>query len=234
MKQILPLSIMTLLSLIFLQSCMVSGGAITKSDAKKMTPTLALTRLEEGNKRFNGNQQKRYNFRDQRFYLSKNAPIPPAVILASSDSRVAPELIFNQGLGDILCLRSPASIVTAEAIAGMEYACQRGSKLIVIMAQTKDPFIALALDNDQTGNQTAINYQLRPAIDNVKRDGNWKRWRREELINNVLREHLMTSVQKIMGRSPILRGMIERGEIFIVAAIYDIDTGVVNFLQNGE
>ncbi len=232
---IIPLSIIAVLSIILCQSCAFNAGVVTKSDLKKMTSAQAITRLEEGNKRFLNNQQKRYNLRDQRNYLGKNGQYPPAIILSGTDARTAPELIFNQGLGDVFCLRSPASVVTAEMVAGMENACRTiGSKIIVVLVQTKDPFIELAIDNDQTGNQTAINYQLKPAIDMVKRDANWKRWRREELLNLVLREHLMASLRKITNISPILRGLQERGEVFIVGAIYDIETGKVGFLKSGE
>lgn len=236
MKKIHPLSIITLLSIILLQSCSsFNGGVVTKSDLKKMTPAQALTRLEEGNKRFNDNQSKRFNLREQRYYLGKNGQYPPAVILTGTDARIAPELIFNQGLGDVFCLRSPASIVTAESVAGMENACRTiGSKIIVVLVPTRDPFIELAVDNDQTGNQTAINYQLKPAIDNVKRDANWKKWKREDLLNLVIREHLMQSLRTVTAISPILRGMQERGEVVIVGAIYDIETGKVNFLKSGE
>ena len=230
-----PLSIIAVLGIVLAQSCSFTAGVVTKSDLKKMTPAQALTRLEEGNKRFNDNQMKRFNIREQRFYLGKNGQYPPAVILSGTDSRTAPELIFNQGLGDVFCLRSPASVVTAEMVAGMENACAKiGSKVIVVLVQTRDPFIESAVDNDQTGNQTAINYQLKPAIDNIKRDANWKRWKREDLLNLVLREHLMLSLRKITAISPILRGMQERGEVFIVGAIYDIETGKVGFLKDGE
>lgn len=230
-----PHSIIAVLGILLCQSCSFSAGVVTKSDLKKMTTAQALTRLEEGNKRFNDNQSKRYNIREQRYYLSKNGQYPPAIILSGMDSRTAPELIFNQGLGDVFCLRSPASVVTAELVAGMENACRTiGSKIIVVLVQTKDPFIELAVDNDQTGNQTAINYQLKTAIDNVKRDANWKRWKREDLLNLVLREHLMLSLRKIPNISPILRGMQERGEVYIVGAIYDVETGKVGFLKSGE
>jgi carbonic anhydrase len=230
-----PLSILAFLGIILCQSCSFNAGVVTKNDLKKMTPAQALTRLEEGNKRFNDNQMKRFNIREQRYYLGKNGQYPPAVILSGTDSRTPPELLFNQGLGDVFCLRSPASVVTAEMVAGMENACVRiGSKVIVVLVQTHDHFIELAIDNDLTGNQTAINYQLKPAIDNVKRDANWKRWKREDLLNLVLREHLMLSLRKVPSISPILRGMQERGEVFIVGAIYDVETGKVAFLKGGE
>jgi carbonic anhydrase len=217
------------------QNCAFTAGVVTKKDLQQMTPAKALTRLEEGYKRFSDNRPKRYNLREQRYYLGRNGQFPPAVILSGTDARTSPELIFNQGLGDILSLRAPASIVTAENVAGMEYACRViGSKLILVLAQAKDSYIEMVLNEDQTAHQSAIYYQIKPAIDNVKRDAAWKRWRRDDLIATVEREHLLLSLRKITAISPILRGMQERGEIFILGAVYDVETGKINFLKSEE
>jgi carbonic anhydrase len=233
-----PLSINAIFAvflLILSQSCSFKAGVVTESDLKKMTPAQATLRLEEGAKRFDNNQLKKYNLREQRYYLGVHGAHPPVVVLAGTDARTSPELIFNQGLGDIFCLRSPASAVTNENVAAMEFACQRNNaKVIVLMAQTKDPYIEHAVDNDQTGNLAAVNYLLQPAITNVKRDPNWKRLRREEFLSLVLREHIALSVQKITAISPILRGMIERGQVVIVSAIYNVEKGKVAFLKGDE
>jgi carbonic anhydrase len=233
-----PLSINAIFGvflLILSQSCSFKAGVVTESDLKKMTPAQATLRLEEGAKRFDNNQLKKYNLREQRYYLGVHGAHPPVVVLAGTDARTSPELIFNQGLGDIFCLRSPASAVTNENVAAMEFACQRNNaKVIVLMAQTKDPYIERAVDNDQTGNLAAVNYLLQPAITNVKRDPNWKRLRREEFLSLVLREHIALSVQKITAISPILRGMIERGQVVIVSAIYNVEKGKVAFLKGDE
>jgi carbonic anhydrase len=237
MKNI-PLSIsgiFTSFLLIFTQSCAFNAGVVTESELRKMTPAQVTLRLEEGVKRFENNQPKKYNWREQRHYLGVHGAYPPVVVLSGTDARTSPELVFNQGLGDIFGLRSPASAVTNENVAAMEHACQKGgAKVIVVMAQTKDPYIERAVDNDQTGNQPAINYLLQPALTNVKRDPNWKRLRREEFLNLVLREHINLSVQKITSISPILRGMIERGQVALVSAIYDVEKGKVVFLKGDE
>lgn len=233
-----PLSIrdiFALFLLIFLQSCAFKAGVVTESDLRKMTPAEAIARLEAGAKRFENNLPTKYNWREQRYYLGKNGAHPPVVVLSGTDARAAPELIFNQGLGDIFSLRAPASAVTNENVAAMEFACEKGgAKVIVVMAQTKDPYIERAVDNDQTGNQPAINYLLQPALTNVKRDPNWKKLRRQEFLDIVLREHITLSVQKVSAISPILRGMIERGQVAIVAAIYDVENGKVNFLKGDD
>ena len=233
-----PLSIRDIFALfliIFLQSCAFKAGVVTESELRKMTPAEAIARLEAGAKRFDNNQPTKYNWREQRYYLGKNGAHPPVIVLSGTDARTAPELIFNQGLGDIFSLRAPASAVTNENVAAMEFACEKGgAKVIVVMAQTKDPYIERAVDNDQTGNQPAINYLLQPALTNVKRDPNWKKLRRQEFLDIVLREHITLSVQKVSTISPILRGMIERGQVAIVAAIYDVENGKVNFLKSDE
>ncbi len=231
-----PLSISGIFAVflfILTQSCAFKAGVVTESDLRKMTPAEATKRLEDGAKRFEDNKPTKYNWREQRYYLGVHGAHPPVVVLSGTDARTAPELIFNQGLGDIFSLRSPASAVTNENVAAMEMACQKGNaKVIVVMAQTKDPYIERAVDNEQTGNQPAINYLLQPALTNVKRDPNWKKLRREEFLSIVLREHINLSVQKITAISPILRGMIERGQVVIVSAIYDVEKGKVVFLKD--
>lgn len=226
------LSILSFLALIFLQSCGFTADIITKEQLKQMTPSQALQRLIDGNTRFTSNRLKSFRLDDQRFQLGKKGAFPPAVVLCGTDSRVAPELIFNQGLGDIFCLRSPASIVTFENIGAMEHAAREiGSKVIVVLLQTQDPYIEAAIDENNTGNFAAINYHIRPTIQNIKRDPNWKRWKKEELIALIAREHLQLMTEKVKSISAILRGMIERGEMTLVSGIYSIETGKVAFIN---
>ena len=200
-----------------------------------MTPAQALQRLVDGNKRFQTGGLKQYRLKDQTYYLGKNNAYPPAIVLCSPDSRVSPELIFNQGLGDIYVLRAPASIATLENLGAMEHAAREiGSKVLVILVQSKDPYIEAAIDMNNTGNFAAINYHIRPALDNIKRDPYWKRWRKDELITLVTREHLLLLLAKVKNTSAILRGKVESGELTIVAGIYDIESGKVNFINSDE
>jgi carbonic anhydrase len=230
------LFIQLILGLCLFQSCgSFSGGAISRDDIQRMTPSEALKRLEDGNMRFQKDRLTRYRLDAQRYTLGRNGAYPPSVILCSSDSRVAPELIFNQGLGDIYCLRAPASIVTQENLAGMEHACRDlGSKVIIMLCQTKDDFIEAAVDNNQSGNYPSVYEHLRTVVENIKRDPNWKRWRREELIATVTREHLSLNLERIRNLSPILRGMMERGQILLIGGIYNVETGKVGFLKVDE
>jgi carbonic anhydrase len=236
MRKIHPLSIIVLFFAFGLLSrCAFSADVVKKEDLRKMSPLQALQRLTEGNKRFQGNGLKQYRLNDQRYYLSKNNAYPPAIVLCSSDARVAPELIFNQGLGDLFVLRSPASVVTLENIGAMEHATREiGSKVIMILVQTNDPFIQAAIDGNNTGNFIAINYHIRPALDNIKRDPNWKHWRREELLSVVTHEYLLLLLAKVKNTSAILRGKAESGELTIVAGIYDLESGKVSFLNSDE
>ena len=220
------------LSILFLQSCGFAADVVTKETLLKMSPSQALQRLIDGNNRFSGNRLKSYRLDDQRFQLDKKGAYPPAVVLCGTDSRVSPELIFNQGLGDIFCLRSPASIVTPESLGAMEHAAREiGSKVIVLLMQTKDPYIEAAIDDNNAGNFASINYHIRPTIQNIKRDQNWKKWKKDDLIALVTREHLQLMTEKIRTSSAILRGKFERGEMNLVTGIYNIETGKVVFLN---
>jgi carbonic anhydrase len=228
-------SIFSILALLILQSCGFAADVVTKDALQKMTPSQALQRLIDGNERFVKNRLKQYRLNDQRYYLGRRGAYPPAVVLCGVDAKVAPELIFNQGLGDVHCVRAPASMVTSEAIGAMEYACQViGSKVIVVLAQTKDPFIESAIDYNQQGNMAAIFYQIRPIMENIKRDPNWKRWKREDFVNLLTREFLLVNTEKIRQMSPILRGMLERGEINLISAVYNVETGKVGFYQGED
>jgi carbonic anhydrase len=221
-----------LISILFLESCGFAADVVTKETLLKMSPSQALQRLIDGNNRFSSNRLKSYRLDDQRFQLGKKGAYPPAVVLCGTDSRVSPELIFNQGLGDIFCLRSPASIVTPESLGAMEHAAREiGSKVIVLLMQTKDPYIEAAIDDNNAGNFASINYHIRPTVQNIKRDQNWKKWKKEELIALVTREHLQLMTEKIRMSSAILRGKFERGEMNLVTGIYNIETGKVVFLN---
>ena len=227
-----PLSILSFLAIILTNSCGFTADIITKEQLRQMTPSQALQRLIDGNTRFTSNRLKSFRLDDQRFQLGKKGAYPPAIVLCGTDSRVAPELIFNQGLGDIFCVRSPASVVTSENIGAIEHAAREiGSKVIVVLLQTQDPYIEAAIDDNNTGNFAAINYHIRPTIQNIKRDPNWKKWKKEELIALVIREHLQLMTEKVKSISAILRGKIERGEMTLVSGIYSIETGKVAFIN---
>lgn len=227
-----PLSILAFLAIIILNSCGFTADMMTKEQLRQLSPSQALQRLIDGNNRFTKNNMKTYRLDDQRYQLGKKGAYPPAVILCGPDSRVAPELIFNQGLGDIFCLRSPASIVTAENLGAMEHAAREiGSKVFVLLMQTKDPYIEAAIDDNNTSNFSAINYHIRPIIENIKRDPNWKKWKKEDLISLVIREYTALMLQKMRYNSPVLRGMYERGEITFVSGIYNTETGKVTFIN---
>jgi carbonic anhydrase len=230
------LGIFALFHLLLLQSCgLTAADAVKKEDLKKMTPAQALQRLVEGNNRMSKNSLKIYRLDEQRFYLGKNNAYPPAIVLCSPDARVSPELIFNQGLGDIFTLRSPASVVTNETLGAMEHAARDiGSKVILILMQTHDPFIEALIDNNNTGNFTAVNYHIRPTLDNIRRDPSWKKWNREQLVATVTREHLILMLAKTQNSSALLRGMIERGDITLVGGIYNIETGKISFIKSEE
>ena len=133
-------------------------------DRDNLSPQDALDILVQGNKRFIENKQQDKNFSEMREAL-ENIQQPFAAILGCSDSRVAPELIFDQTLGDIFSVRLAGNVACRKAIGSLEYSCKYlGSKIIVVMGHSNCGAVKAACDNFEEGNITEIIKLLQPAV----------------------------------------------------------------------
>src|SRR5450432_2669582 len=136
-----------------------------KETQEGLTPQLALDILKEGNKRFVNNIKTNRNLL-QQINETSAGQFPFAAILSCIDSRTSAELIFDQGLGDILSIRIAGNILNEDILGSMELACKiAGSKLIVVLGHSKCGAITGACDNIVLGNITALLHKIKPAID---------------------------------------------------------------------
>src|SRR5438067_9445020 len=137
----------------------------TKETQDELTPSHAIEILKEGNARFVNNIKSHRNLL-QQVNETKSGQFPFAAILSCIDSRTSAELIFDQGLGDILSIRIAGNILNEDIIGSMELACKiAGSKLIVVLGHTKCGAIEGACNNVQLGNITALLNKIKPAIE---------------------------------------------------------------------
>src|SRR5436190_20372417 len=137
----------------------------TKETQDRLTPELALEILKEGNERFVNNIKAHRNLLQQANDTS-SGQFPFAAILSCIDSRTSAELIFDQGLGDILSIRIAGNILNDDILASMEFACKlAGSKLIVVLGHTKCGAIEGACTNIVLGHITALLRKIKPAIE---------------------------------------------------------------------
>lgn len=194
-----------------------------------ITPTMALELLKDGNKRFMSNLKVNRNLLQQANETSESQH-PFAVILSCIDSRTSAELIFDQGLGDVFSVRIAGNIINEDILGSMEFGCKvAGAKIIVVLGHTKCGAVKGACDHVEMGNLTALLTKIRPAVDDENETTENRNSKNPVFVENVSKINVKRTVKAISERSPILKEMIERGEIGIVGGTHDITTGEVTF-----
>ncbi|MGV8963214.1 MAG: carbonic anhydrase family protein [Candidatus Saccharimonadaceae bacterium] len=206
---------------------------LTKEDQEAITPIMALNLLEEGNKRFVNNLKINRNLLQQANETS-DSQHPFAVVLSCIDSRTSAELIFDQGLGDIFSIRIAGNIINEDVLGSMEFGCKvAGAKIIVVLGHSKCGAIKGACDHVEMGNLTALLSKIRPAVDDEQTIKENRNSSNSEFVEKVAAINVSRSVKSIIERSPILKEMVEGGQIRIVGGNHDIATGKVTFIHEG-
>jgi carbonic anhydrase len=205
---------------------------LTKEMQNAITPAMAINILKDGNKRFMNNLKANRNLLQQANETS-DGQHPFAIILSCIDSRTSAELIFDQGLGDIFSVRIAGNIVNEDILGSMEFACKvAGSKIIAVLGHTKCGAIKGACDHVEMGNLTALLSKIQPAVYDEKTEINKRDSSNDDFVEKVTSINVKRMVKSIMERSPILKEMIENGEIGIVGGVHDITTGEVTFYDD--
>lgn len=202
---------------------------LTKEMQDAITPSMALGLLQEGNKRFVNNLKVNRNLLQQANETS-DGQHPFAVILSCIDSRTSAELIFDQGLGDIFSVRIAGNIINEDILGSMEFGCKvAGSKIIVVLGHTKCGAVKGACDHVEMGNLTALLTKIRPAVEDELTTTENRNSGNGEFVEKVAAINVKRTVKSITERSPILKEMIESGQIGIVGGSHEITTGEVTF-----
>ncbi|WP_282787558.1 carbonic anhydrase family protein [Flavobacterium croceum] len=207
---------------------------LNKELQASITPRKALEILKEGNNRFVNNLKAHRNLLEQ-VNETRDGQWPFAIILSCIDSRTSAELIFDQGLGDVFSVRIAGNIVNTDIIGSMEFACKvAGSKLIVVLGHSKCGAVKGACDHVEMGNLTELLSKLQPAVYQEKTIKENRNSSNSDFVENVSTINVKRSVKSIIERSFILEQMVEKGEIGIVGAMHNIETGEVTFYQDVE
>lgn len=200
-------------------------------DQRSVTPALALSFLKEGNERFVSNLKSNRNLLEQ-VNETKNGQFPFAAVLSCIDSRTSAELIFDQGLGDIFSIRIAGNVISDDVIGSMEFACKlAGSKLIVILGHSRCGAITGACKETKLGHLTSLLEKVTPSIEYVKKNHTETEIDSAEGINLVASRHVEHTIEEVLQKSPILNEMYKNGEIGIIGAFYNVETGQVDFLK---
>jgi len=198
----------------------------------KITPRQAMEILQKGNERFINNYKANRNLLEQVNQTSVGQ-YPFATILSCIDSRISSELIFDQGLGDIFSIRIAGNIVNTDILGSMEFACKlAGSKLIVVLGHTKCGAVKGACDHVEMGNLTELLSKLQPAVYEEKETTGNRNSQNGKFVENVASINVRRTVKNVIERSFIIEQMVENGEIGVVGAMYDVETGKVEFYDD--
>ena len=202
----------------------------SKETQAELNPDLALEILKEGNDRFVKNLKANRNLL-QQVNETAQGQFPFATILSCIDSRTSAELIFDQGLGDIFSIRIAGNILNEDILGSMEFATKVvGTKIIIVLGHTKCGAIVGACNNVELGNLTALLDKVKPAIALEKDTTENRTGSNVRFVDNVTTNNVIHTIERIRRESPIILDLENTGAIKIVGAIYNVDTGRVNFL----
>jgi carbonic anhydrase len=188
----------------------------------------ALKRLLDGNRRFIAHRETHPDSSIlRRKSLAAEGQHPFAIILGCADSRVPPELIFDQGLGDLFVVRDAGNVVDDEVLGSIEYAVEHlGAHLIVVLGHEKCGAITAAIEGGEApGHIKTVVDSIQPAIAAARAE-------KGDLVHNCVVANARRVAQQIRTSAPILRPLAESGKVKVVAADYDLATGKVAILKD--
>jgi carbonic anhydrase len=203
---------------------------LTKEERDALSPDDVLKSFELGNVRFINSD---LTARDHSAQVREAAigQFPKAFVLSCVDSRVPVEDVFDRGIGDIFVGRVAGNFVNEDLLGSMEFACKvAGAKLILVLGHEYCGAVKAAIDDVELGNITAMVSNIRPAVEQVAYEGD-RSSGNEEFVHMVCESNVRRTIEQIRLNSPILQEMEENGQIKIVGAIYDMEVGVVEFLD---
>ena len=188
------------------------------------TPDDALAELKNGNLRFLQEKQININYKEE-IEATKVDQHPHSLILSCLDSRIPPEIIFDQGIGNIFVARVAGNIEDPNILGSMEFATKvKGTKLIVVMGHNKCGAVKGAIDNAKLGNLTQLVQQIEPAITGDKLN-------MDSMMNETAKKNVALTIEDILKESPVIEQLVKEGSVKIVGAYYDITTGKVSFID---
>lgn len=204
----------------------VFAGAWGQQPAGVVSADQALANLMEGNQRYVRHKEQHPDESLARRKELETAQHPFAVILGCADSRVPPELLFDQGLGDLFDIRVAGNVVDDAVLGSIEYAVEHlGTKLIIVLGHEKCGAVSAAVEGgDVPGHLKALVAAIQPSVDATRNDPG-------DRVHNCVIANARRVAGQIRASEPILKEAVEKAGVKVVAADYALDTGKVNLLD---
>ncbi|MBL7974178.1 MAG: carbonic anhydrase [Candidatus Kapabacteria bacterium] len=200
------------------------------SQAVGTTPSTqsVIATLSQGNQHFVAGEMHTQDFAKERKILSSGQK-PYAIVLTCADSRVPPEMIFDEELGHLFVVRVAGNVVDSSILASIEYAAEHlGAKTMIVMGHEKCGAVKAACDHAHlTPNLNCLLRGIAPAVAKAELTTTDKK----ELLHTAIQENVRLQMHNAVLQSPLLLEMVEHHNLEIVGAVYDLETGLVNWLM---
>ena len=200
-------------------------------DPYSVPPENAVRRLVEGNRRFRDGTSTNPG-RAWSPAMATTAQRPFAIVLGCSDSRMPVEIVFDQGFGDLFVVRVAGNIVAPSLVGSIEFAAsQFGTRLVVVMGHTRCGAVTATLQALETGhgpeskNLRAITDRIAPHVETLLEGS-----KAEAVLERAVRANVRASVAQLQHGSRMIEDLVVADRLVIVGAVYDLDTGLVNFI----
>lgn len=196
-----------------------------------LTPMEAIEMLKKGNERFTHGESINCNLMDQVRQTSGNQ-YPFAAILGCIDSRVPPELVFDQRIGDVFCARIAGNVASTEIIGSLEYATAvAGAKAIVVLGHSSCGAIKSTIDGVRLGNITALLDHIEPATHLLEQADGPKTSENTVAVQKLAEFNARFSADSILEHSELIREKVHTGELIVQVAMHDVNSGRVSWLD---
>ena len=222
-------------------------------DRPMISPAEALLRLKEGNSRFiAGNAQHPHETSDERAYIAKHSYENPgvvslgmtteqaakrraeltksqhpfAIILSCSDSRVPPEIIFDEGLGDLFIVRVAGNVLNDEGLGSIEFAVDAlAARLILVLGHQSCGAVdaamkTIAAKGNAPGHIQSLVTAIKPVVQSTPKSD----------LDTMIKANVKHVVDTLRSSTPILKARVDSGDVQVVGGYYTLDTGAVTFL----
>jgi carbonic anhydrase len=201
-------------------------GARGEKPVEGLPADEALARLMAGNQRYMKHKEQHPDESLARRKELVGGQHPFAVIIGCADSRVSPELLFDQGLGDLFVIRVAGNIVDDDILGSIEYAIEHlGTRLILVLGHEKCGAVSAAVEGGEAaGHLKALVAAIQPSVQETANDPGDK-------IHNCVIANARRVARQIRESEPILKEYVERKGLKVVAADYMLDTGKVNLFD---
>jgi carbonic anhydrase len=220
-----------LMMLILALTVALAAPAMASRAGTGISADEALRILKEGNARYaDGKPQHPHQGRERRALTAAQGQHPLAAVLGCADSRSPVEIIFDQGIGDLFVVRVAGNIAATDEIGSVEYAVDHlGAPLVMVLGHTQcGQVTAVADDTKLPANIASLVEPIKPAVAKA-REAN-PQASGDMLISAAIKDNIWQAIDDMLKKSSIIREKVREGKVRVLGAIYDLDSGQVQWL----